>query len=319
MKIVIRLALDRTPNTNHTGFYIALAKGAYEQAGLDVQFISPDEENYQTMPARRVSQSDAHLAITPSESVISYQTNGVPLLAVATLLARDISAIVTLKESGIERPQQLDGKVYASYGARYEEDIIRQLIQNDDGRGTFVPHKLAWTGIWKSLVTREVDAAWVWLTWEGVKAYIDGVDLNQFLFDEYEIPYSYNPVLTAHRDWVDENGDALRRFLEATAAGFKFAVKNPDEAAKILIKTANHPMLTNRNFIEQSQQMVSGYYLDPEGQWGRMHRNIWVSFVNWMIRNRMLTSPDGELIQKMNVDTLFTNEYLESVPASIRL
>lgn len=318
MKTIIRLALDRTPNTNHTGFYVALAKGAYEQAGLDVQFISPDEEDYQKMPARRVSQSDAHLAITPSESVISYQTNGVPLVAVATVLARDISAIVTLKESGIERPQQLDGKVYASYGARYEEDIIRQLIQNDDGRGTFVPHKLAWSGIWKSLITREVDAAWVWLTWEGVKAYIDGVDLNQFLFDEYEIPYSYNPVLTAHRDWVNENGDALRRFLEATAAGFQFAARNPDDAARILIKTANHPTLNNRNFVEQSQQMVSGYYLNPEGQWGRMHRNIWVSFVNWMIRNRMLTDSTGELIQKMDADTLFTNEYLENVPAGIR-
>ena len=291
MNTTIRLALDRTPNTNHTGFYVALAKGAYKEAGLDVQFISPDEENYQKMPARRVAQSDAHLAITPSESVISYQTNGIPLVAVATLLARDISAIVTVKESGIDRPQQLDGKVYASYGARYEEDLIRQLIQNDDGRGTFVAHKAAWSGIWKALVTREVDAAWVWLTWEGVKAYIDGVDLNQFLFDEYEIPYGYNPVLTAHRDWLNENGDALRRFMEATAAGFQFAVKNPDEAARILIKTANHPTLSNRNFVEQSQQMVSGYYLDPEGHWGLMHRSIWVSFVNWMIRNRMLTNP----------------------------
>lgn len=318
MKTIIRLALDRTPNTNHTGFYIAQAKGAYEQAGLDVQLVTPDAENYQTMPARRVAQSDAHLAITPSESVISYQTNGIPLVAVATVLARDISAIVTLKESGIDRPQQLDGKVYASYGARYEEDIIRQLIQNDDGRGQFVSHKSPWAGIWRALVTREVDAAWVWLTWEGVKAYIDGVDLNQFLFDEYEIPYGYNPVLTAHRDWISENGDVLHRFLEATAAGFQYAVKNPDEAARILMKTANHPSLTNRNFVEQSQQMVSGYYLDPEGHWGFMHRNIWVSFANWMIRNRMLTDKEGELIQKMDADTLFTNEYLEGIPVGIR-
>ena len=318
MKTVIRLALDRTPNTNHTGFYVALAKGDYERAGLDVQLISPDEENYQKMPARRVAQQDANLAITPSESVISYQTNGVPLIAVATLLARDISAIVTLKESGIDRPQELDGKVYASYGARYEDDIIRQLIQNDDGRGQFIPHKSAWGGIWKALVTREVDAAWFWLTWEGVKAYIDGVDLNQFLFDEYEIPYGYNPVLTGHQEWITENGDALRRFLEATAVGFKWAVKNSDEAARILMKTACHPTLNSRHFIEQSQQMVSSYYLDPEGNWGFMHRNIWVSFVNWMIRNRMLTDREGELIQKMDAETLFTNDYLDNVPAGTR-
>ena len=318
MSTKIRLALDRTPNTNHTGFYVALAKGEYERAGLDVQFISPDEDNYQFMPARRVSQGDAQLAITPSESVISYQTNGIPLVAVATLLARDISAIVTLKESGIIRPQQLDGKVYASYGARYEEDLLRQLIQNDEGRGQFVPHKSAWSGIWRALLTREVDAAWFWLTWEGVKAEIDGVELNQFLFDEYEIPYGYNPVLTARQDWIDQNGELLRQFMQATAAGFRYAIRKPDEAARILIKQARHPSLTDRNFVEQSQQMVSGYYLNGEGQWGFMHRTIWASFVNWMIRNHMLTDQNGELIQRMDVDTLFTNEFLEGIPAMIR-
>lgn len=319
MNTTIKLALDRTPNTNHTGFYIAQAKGAYKQAGLDVEFISPDQDNYQLMPARRVAQGDAHLAITPSESVISYQTNGVQLIAVATLLARDVSAIMTLRGSGIDRPQQLDGKVYASYGARYEEDIIRQLIQNDDGRGQFIPHKSPWANIWRALVTREVDAAWCWLTWEGVKADIDGIDLNQFLFDEYEIPYGYNPVLTANQEWADQNADALRAFLEATSAGFRYAVKNPDEATRLLMKTANHPTLANRNFVEQSQQLVSGYYLDGEGNWGFMHRTIWVSFVNWMIRNHMLTDAKGELIQRMDVDTLFTNKYFEGVPAVIRL
>ncbi|GAB3986277.1 ABC transporter substrate-binding protein [Spirosoma daeguense] len=319
MNTQIRLALDRTPNTNHTGFYVALAKGAYEKAGLDVELILPDQEKYQMMPARRVAQNDAHLAITPSESVISYQTNGIPLIAVATLLARDISAIVTLRESGITHPKQLDGKVYASYGARYEEDIIRQLIQNDGGRGNFVGHKMPWAGIWRALLTREVDAAWFWLTWEGVKADIDGVDLNQFLFDEFEIPYGYNPVLTAHRDWANDNKEALARFLEATAAGFRFAVKNPDEAARILMKTANHSSLSNRNFVEQSQQMVSGYYMDGEGHWGFMHKGVWMSFVNWMIRNRMLTTTDGEIIQQMDVNTLFTNEFLEGVPTMVRL
>jgi ABC-type nitrate/sulfonate/bicarbonate transport system substrate-binding protein len=319
MNTKIRLALDRTPNTNHTGFYVALANGSYQKAGLDVEFISPDQDEYQLMPARRVAQNRCELAITPSESVISYQTNGNPLVAIATVLARDVSAIVTLRESGIDRPQQLDGKVYASYGARYEEDIIRQLIQNDDGRGQFVAHKSAWSGIWRALLTREVDAAWFWLTWEGVRADIEGIDINQFLFDDYGIPYGYNPVLTAHRSWIDQNPDILRRFLEATGAGFRFAVRKPDEAARMLVKTANHPALADRNFVEQSQRLASCYYLDGEGNWGFMHRSVWASFANWMIRNHMLIDREGELIQQMDADTLFTNEYLENVSVPIRL
>ncbi len=314
----IRLALDWTPNTNHTGFYVALAKGTYEKAGLDVQIISPDIDDYQLTPAKRVASGQAELAITPSESIISFQTKGIPLVAVAAVLARDASAIITLKQSGINRPKQLDGKVYASYGARYEDEIIRQMIQNDGGRGQFISHQPTRLNIWHSLLTNEADATWIFLPWEGVEADIKGIELNQFLLDEYEIPYGYSPVLTAHRDWADENADALRRFMEATSAGFRFAVEDPDEAAQLLMTTAKHPTLTNRNFVEQSQQVASGYYLDGEGQWGFMHHNVWSSFVNWLIRNHLLVDNDGELIQHMDVSTLFTTEFLSEVPVVIR-
>ncbi|MFD2570957.1 ABC transporter substrate-binding protein [Spirosoma soli] len=311
----IRLALDWTPNTNHTGFYVALAKGAYQKAGLDVEIILPDEDNYQVTPAKRVAQGTADLAITPSESIISYQTNGVPLVAIAAVLARDASAIVTLKQSGITRPQQLDGKVYASYSARYEDEIVRHMIQNDGGQGQFVAHKPARLDMWQTLLTNEADATWIFLPWEGVEADIRGIELHQFLLDDYEIPYGYSPVLAAHSDWANENAEALRQFLEITAAGFKFAVKDPDEAARLLAETAKHPTLSNRNFLEQSQQMVSGYYLDGEGNWGFMHRTVWASFSSWLIRNELLKNTEGELIPQIDPETLFTNEYLEGVPA----
>ncbi len=38
--------------------------------------------------------------------------------AVAALLAEDTSAIVTLNSSGLDSPKSLDGRTYASYGAR---------------------------------------------------------------------------------------------------------------------------------------------------------------------------------------------------------
>ena len=39
----ITFCLDWTPNTNHTGLYVALAKGYYEDAGLDVEIVQPPE------------------------------------------------------------------------------------------------------------------------------------------------------------------------------------------------------------------------------------------------------------------------------------
>lgn len=306
----IRLALDWTPNTNHTGFYVALANGSYEKADLQVELISPDADDYKLTPARRVAAGEAELAIAPSESIISFQTNNVPMIAVAAVLARDASAIVTLKQSGLDRPSRLDGKVYASYSARYEDEIIRQLIINDGGRGQFVSHKPARLDIWHALLTNEADATWIFLPWEGVEAEQRDIQLNQFLLEDYEIPYGYSPVLAANSDWATENADALRRFLSATAEGFAFAVRDPDEAARILFDTAAHPSLTSLDFLEKSQQVAAGYYLDAEGQWGVMRRDVWNAFVNWLIRNHLLNHPDGDLIQQYDVSRLFTNDYL---------
>src|SRR5262245_23574474 len=35
------LMLDWTPNTNHTGFYVALAKGWYKDEGIDLEIQQP--------------------------------------------------------------------------------------------------------------------------------------------------------------------------------------------------------------------------------------------------------------------------------------
>ena len=38
------VVLDWTPNTNHTGIYVALANGYFEEAGLNVQVVQPPED-----------------------------------------------------------------------------------------------------------------------------------------------------------------------------------------------------------------------------------------------------------------------------------
>ncbi len=160
MSIPIRLVLDWTPNTIHTGFYIALARGDYQRAGLDVQISTPEDDQYRTTPASRLAARTVDLAIMPSESIISYHANNPdsPFVAIAAVLARDASAIVTLKQSGIDRPRQLDGRGYASYCARFEDAIIRQMIRNDGGAGQFTSLKPARLGIWNTLLTGEADA-----------------------------------------------------------------------------------------------------------------------------------------------------------------
>jgi ABC-type nitrate/sulfonate/bicarbonate transport system substrate-binding protein len=167
----ITLALDWTPNINHIGFFVAQEKGFYSEQGVEVAITDPSADNYQITPAKKVELGQADFALCPTESIISYQTKSNPfaLIAVAAILQEDLSAIVVKADSAIQSPRDLDGKVYASYNARYEDEIVRQMIRNDGGTGTIkieTPDKL---GIWDTILDGTFDATWIFLNWEGVQ------------------------------------------------------------------------------------------------------------------------------------------------------
>lgn len=61
----LRIALDWTPNTLHTGLYLAVHQNLYRSAGLDVQLVSPAADNYSSTPAKKLFAGDVDLAVSP--------------------------------------------------------------------------------------------------------------------------------------------------------------------------------------------------------------------------------------------------------------
>ncbi|ESS02343.1 MAG: ABC-type nitrate/sulfonate/bicarbonate transport system, periplasmic component [uncultured archaeon A07HR67] len=307
----IDLALDWTPNTNHTGFYVAREKGYYAEEGIEVAIRSPADDAYETTPANRVATGEATLAIGPSESVISYHTHPEypSLTAVAAVCQTDRSAIVTLADESIDRPAELDGRRYASYDARFEDDIVRQLIRNDGGDGDVdivTPPKL---GIWNTVLDGDADATWVFMPWEGLLAERDGVDLTPFYLDEYDIPYGYTPVLLARPETIADDAERLEGFLTASARGYRFAAENPAEAATILREAATGIDADDPDFLERSQRELAEAYLTADGEWGWMTTERWDRFVTWLADRDILTGVDGTPIaaEDLPAEELYTN------------
>lgn len=67
----LRVSLDWLPNTNHTGFYVAIEKGLYQDCGLTVNLLSPHLDDYALTPAAKLSSGTANFAIAPSETIVS--------------------------------------------------------------------------------------------------------------------------------------------------------------------------------------------------------------------------------------------------------
>ena len=282
----LKLALDWTANTNHSGFFVARDMGFYAEQGLELEIQSPAEDNYAQTPAKKVELGLADLAICPFESVVSYNTKREKFdaVAIAAIYREDISAIVTLKESALDSPSKLDGKSYASYKARYEDKIVEQMVKNDGGQGNLTigyPDKL---GIWETLLTKTFDATWIFLNWEGVDAKAKGVALNVFKLSDFGIPYGYSPVLMASRQVVDQQQEMFQRFLKATKKGFLHAINDPTFAANSI---APHIAESDKHIDLLESQLFSNRYYGSEKNWGVMEVANVNQFLLWLHEHRL--------------------------------
>ena len=329
---------------NHVGFFVAKQKGFYTDAGVEVTILSPHSDEYKLTPASRVESGEALLAITPSESVISFNTAPPSLpkpaiMAVAALLQSDDSAIVTLKSSGIDRPAKLQGKRYASYAARYEGRIVQEMIKADGGGdGEYDEVALPMLGVWSTVVGGQADATWIFQSWEGVEAKLKGVELNTFKLGDYGIPYGYSPVLIAHPDSIANKHASLKAVLSATAQGYQFAAANPEEAAKLMKEAVDAEysgsFTLDEEVLKHSVQSVSGLLLNGEQRWGVMEKSRWDAFLDWLSSRGLLTTkvqsrgPSSDVTtsldglrggdagtdiprDQVHSENLFTNEFLQ--------
>src|SRR5215813_8776344 len=126
----IRLAPDWLPNTNHLGLYAALALGYYTEESLVLEILPFDGE---AMPNRKIVSGETDFGLMPHQSILSMRARGVDVVSVAALVQPNTTTLAVRAASGIERPAQLAGKRYASFGTEFEVAMVEHLIRYDGG------------------------------------------------------------------------------------------------------------------------------------------------------------------------------------------
>ncbi len=279
--------LDWTPNTNHLGMYVAQAKGWYRQAGLDVSFVQPGQGSD---PNQAVGSKSADFGISSSEQVVQARQAKVPVVAIAAIIEHNTSSLITLEKSGIDRPGKLEGKTYGAYGGgAFEQALVRQLVACDGGDGESVRFTQVGEADYRvGLTTGAYDAVWVFDGWDVIRLRdIDHLALNTMSFRSRDdcIPDWYTPVIVSGETTIKTNPDMVKRFLRASAMGYRFAMDNPKAAANILVDAA--PGL-DRNLVERSATFLSTRFTTEPSRWGYQRESVWNNFVKFLENNDVL-------------------------------
>ena len=294
----VTVVLDWVPNTNHTGLYVALEKGFYKDLGLNVEIIQPPEGGALSL----VASGKAEFAVAFQEEIGPALTseNPLPVVAVASIIDHNVSGIISLKEKGIDSPSKLEGMRYASWDTPFEKAILTNIMEQDGGnfdKVNLIPNTV--TDVISALET-DIDAVWVYYGWDGVATELAGLETNYIAFRDINPVFDfYTPVLATGTDYLENNGEEAKKFLEATSKGYEYAIAHPEEAAEILVK---HAPEIDLELAKASQAFLANEYQAEKEKWGAIDPDRWSTFYNWMFEEGLITE---------NLGTQgFTNEYL---------
>ena len=298
----VTVGLDWTPNTNHTGIYVALANGYFKEAGLDVQVVQPPEDGAVTL----VASGKAQFGVSFQDSLAPAFAGDspMPVTAVAAIIQHNTSGIVSRAGEGMDTPRGLEGKKYATWDLDVEKATIRDVMAADGGNFDLVeliPSTV--TDEVSALQSGSVDAIWIFYGWAGVACEVAGLDTDYFEFADIDPVFDYyTPVLIGSNAWLEENPDAARAFLAALSKGYTYAAEHPAEAADILMEAAPE-LKANSALVYASQEYLAGEYIADAARWGEFDGERWAAFFNWLNENDLMEA-------EIDPDFGYTNDYL---------
>lgn len=307
----VSIALDWTPNTNHTGIYVAKALGYYRQEGINVQILPYGT----TAPETLVAAGKADFGISYEAGTIFARAAGEDDVAVFAILQHDALEIgIRANDTAIRTVRDLDGKVYAGFGTPDERPTLEYVIRRGGGTGDFKEVDLntsAYDAVWDG----QADFTLPYITWEAIQGALVGKPFKPgFTLSELGLPDNYSSLIISSNSYLSAHPDVARRFLAATQRGYAFAAAHPAEAAKLLIAADPSGLGTQTQLVNRSAQLLArSYYLDADGVPGPMTEAEWAGYGNLLFDFGALTDANGHRVTtRPDWSTYFTNAYLPS-------
>ncbi len=294
----IRVTLDWTPNTNHTGLYVAKELGYFADEGLKVKVVQPSK----TTAVQLTASGKTEFGISHQESVTMARDRGVPVVSIAAIIQNNTSGFAAPADTGIESVKDFENHRFGGWGMELYNRIIRSVMKEADADFSSVSFvNLGMTDFVTAARKGMADFFWIFYGWQGIHAELEGLDFNYIPARELSETFNYyTPVFISSEKVIQKKPELVEKFLRAATRGYEYAMENPEESAEILL---DHATELDRELVMKSQKFLSDQYGKGVDRWGVQEKSVWTDFTDWLHENDLID-------KRIPAEEAFTNEFL---------
>jgi len=294
------MQLDYFTNGYHAPFYVALEKGWYRDAGLDVT-LRPGKGTADVI--RTMTAGAADFGFPDFASLPRLISDGAPVIAVASVVSECPIMMISLEGKPVRAPNDLLGKTVGVVPGTSTSLMLAALfkINNIDesklnkvtyGFGAMVP----------SLLTQKVDAIPGYIFGEYLAAKNSRKDVVAFKMSDFGV-HSYANGIAVRSDFMKKNPDAVRAFVKTTMRALEYSLANRQEAISILAKFTETPAATLAEQLDAAASFIDTENARKVG-YGVMTKDVWTATQNIQVKY-------GEQNAILDDEKLWTNRFVQ--------
>ena len=209
----------------HAGIYTAIADGADERRGLDLELRVPAAS---TDSIKLLAAGRADMAVVDIHDLALARERGRDLVGVGALVQRPLAAVIA--RGDVARPRALAGKRVGVTGLPSDDAVLRAVLEHDGSSlGELRRVTIGFSAV-PSLIAGRVDAVVAFWNAEGVVLRRRGIPTTEFRVDRYGAPRYPELVLATTRSTLTRDGELVREMLAALRDGTRRALADPPAA-----------------------------------------------------------------------------------------
>ncbi|MBV8617652.1 MAG: ABC transporter substrate-binding protein [Curvibacter sp.] len=231
----VTVQLKWVPQAQFAGYYVAQAKGYYKEAGLDVT-IKPGGPDIS--PVQVIAGKSADAIVNWMPDALAAREAGVPLVNIAQVFDRSGLMLTCKKSSGVSSPKDFKGKTLGVWYGGNEYPFLNWMAKL--GYNTETDIKVLKQGFNVDPLLQNQAACISTMIyneyWQVIDAGVKESDLVTFFYEDQGVASLEDGLYVLESSLKDKAFVAkMGKFLKATFKGWNEAVKNPEEAAKIVV------------------------------------------------------------------------------------